>query len=987
MKNLNPSQKEAVLDASSQMLIVAGAGTGKTSTIVNKISHLINNHLAAPHEIICLTFTDKAAQEMEERIDKELPIGIFGVATLTFHSFAERILRDESHNVGLSSNFKTLSESAKIYFLKKNFYSTSLRHLLSSQPTVSNLEPIIAHFSRLQDEFISPQDYEIWINKKSQENNSELNVEEKEILHEELSRLKILSNAYTEFSDLKKKNNYVDFGDLVYLVLKIFTDSKSILKKYRNSFKYIFVDEFQDTNVSQYELLKLLCKENPLTKLIVVGDDSQGIYKFRGATVSNILNFKKDFPTAKQVILNDNYRSSQPILDTSYKLIQKNNPDTLESRLGISKKLISHKSHQPDAVRFVPFYHGENEAKFIASEIKKLYLEKNVELSEILVLARAKNYLEPIKQALIQEGLPYTISGSNNFFKLREVRDLIAFFNILINPADSQSLHRVLSIDLLGINKLIIYKLESLAKDMSKPLFYVIEDLIASINKEKSNSDFEKLLDKHNLNRYDDLKPLLTAFSKLLDHQNKTRDHNAGEILYSFLESIAWFEKVKQIQQNNPNIPVTYHNITRFFTFLRSLESKIDDTQIESVVEYLRIIEEKEEDIKNIEIEDSSSDGVQLMTVHASKGLEFSVVFITNLSDGRFPSKNRSEKYPIPLELSKEEIFSTDTNLQEERRLMYVGMTRASDMLYLTGSKIYGRNVRKIKFSKFLFDIFENKMLKLSDDVTEEKKHDNIDDFKKNNEQADFEIQPDKELNLSYSHINDYELCPLKYKYKYLLNIPYETNKSANIGNIIHSSLQEFYKQYQIGKQVNLNTLLNLFEEQFNGYGFDSELQKNHEKEAAIKLLVDFYNNFHKENLKIIELESKFRIKIGPDVIITGKIDRIDETPDGFLEIIDYKTGKPKTAKEKKKDLQLAIYAYAVEKNPKLNHPIDRLKLSYYFMKQNQPITVIQNKAETEKSIQSIFEIAEKIKDNKFDAKPSNHCQTCEFRKVCNQRM
>ena len=357
---LNPNQQAAVNFNDDPLLIVAGAGTGKTFTLVEKIKHLIKNKLAKPEEILCLTFTEKAAYEMEERVDRAMPYGYFQMNISTFHGFADEILKKEINHIGMNPAYSLSTQAQSIIFLRKNLFRFDLKYFRPLSNPNKFIEALLQHFSRLHDEDVKPKAYLEWA--KNIQNDSEMLIEDKEKYLE-------LANAYITYQTLKTEHDQMDFDDLIYYLLKLFRERPNILKEYKDRFKYVLVDEFQDTNIAQYQLIKLLApsKENP--KLTVVGDDSQAIYKFRGASISNILSFMKDYPQAHQISLNDNYRSNQNVLDKAYTLIKFNDPDTLEAKLGISKQLKGHKPNIKDGVNFGLFQHSEDEADYVAKVI------------------------------------------------------------------------------------------------------------------------------------------------------------------------------------------------------------------------------------------------------------------------------------------------------------------------------------------------------------------------------------------------------------------------------------------------------------------------------------------------------------------------------------------------------------------------------------------------------------------------------------------
>ena len=310
---LNDEQKKAVEYNQGPLLIVAGAGTGKTTVVVEKIKYLLKKKLAEPEEILALTFTEKAAFEMEERVDREIPYGYFQMWISTFHAFADQILKEEISHIGLSPGYRLMTEAETIIFLRKNLFLFNLNYFRPLGNPNKFLEALLDHFSRLRDEDISPEEYLKWVSRQRESEETKKNLE--------------LANAYKTYQTLKIKEGVMDFADLIYYLLQLFRERKNILKKYQEKFKFVLVDEFQDTNIAQYDLIKLLCPSKENFPLTVVGDDSQAIYKFRGASVSNIMSFMKDYTRAKQITLRNNYRSNQTILDKSYRLIKYNDPD------------------------------------------------------------------------------------------------------------------------------------------------------------------------------------------------------------------------------------------------------------------------------------------------------------------------------------------------------------------------------------------------------------------------------------------------------------------------------------------------------------------------------------------------------------------------------------------------------------------------------------------------------------------------------------
>src|SRR3989344_7617236 len=369
LEGLNIQQKEAVTTTEGPLLIIAGAGTGKTTAITRRIAYLIEQKLAKPSEIRALTFMEKAAGEMEERLDVLVPYGYIDTWIGTFHSFGNRVLQENAIDLGLSPDFKVLTRPTQILFFQQNLFAFDLSYYRPLSNPTKFIEAILQFISRCKDEDISPAEYKKYIRKLKKTTPKRLGLTKKE-WEAEVKRQEELGFVYEKYEKLKANAGLVDFGDQITLTLKLFREKPTILKKYQQQFKYVLVDEFQDTNWAQNELVKLLAK--PRNNICVVADDDQSIYRFRGAAISNVLEFKKTYPKARIISLIENYRSTQPLLDSSYRLIKHNDPDRLEVREKISKKLISKRKEK--GLPPVEIYSDtlSEEADLVAKEVHKL---------------------------------------------------------------------------------------------------------------------------------------------------------------------------------------------------------------------------------------------------------------------------------------------------------------------------------------------------------------------------------------------------------------------------------------------------------------------------------------------------------------------------------------------------------------------------------------------------------------------------------------
>jgi DNA helicase-2/ATP-dependent DNA helicase PcrA len=964
---ITKEQQTAIETNQGPLLIIAGAGSGKTTVIVKKIEYLLQNKVAQPEEILALTFTEKAACEMEERLDQILPYGFYNLTISTFHAFADQILKEKGSEIGLPINFKLMTEAEVILFFKKNLFLFNLDYYRPIGNPNKFIQAIIDHFYRLRDEDVSEKEYQQFV-----KTNPNLSDEERKKYHE-------LAFAYEQYQKLKIKEGYLDFADLIHYLLLLFRQRKNILQEYQNRFRYILVDEFQDTNFAQYQLIKLLApaKNNP--NLTVVGDDNQSIYKFRGASIANILNFFKDYPKANIVTLLKNFRSNQTILDTAYRLIKNNDPETLEARLKISKKLIAQKSDNQSAVNF---YWGENinqECEFVAKKIESLTKE-NYRYCDIALLVRANNHAQPFINTFIRRGIPYQFLGPGILFKQPEVKDLIAYLKFLYDIQDSVSLFRILSMEVFSLNNKDLHLLISFSRQINQPLFQTIEIYLSFFQPSLAQPEYEIYKKYLPLLKKETGEKLWQIYQILTRHLALMKKKSATALLYYFLEDSGYLQKL--IAPKTEKEEKITLNITKFFERIKEYENTHEDNSITAVVEFLEMSMELGESpfISRNDIENLNA--VNILTVHSAKGLEFPVVFLVNLVNGRFPTREKKETILIPQELIKELLPSGDYHLQEERRLFYVGLTRAKDSVFLTAARFYGEGKRQTKISPFVIESLEKETLeKIINKEKEAKKQLSIFDFQPKEEKIITVSNLKK--NFSFSQINVYQTCPLQYRYQYILNLPTAPQASASFGNTIHATLCQFYQEFKKNKEVDKSILLSLYEKNWIPVGYLSSTQEKKIKKEGEKILTDYLKKFHHKNLKIISLERPFKIKLKENIIITGKIDRVDIDKEGNIEIIDYKTGAMPDEKKLKNDLQLSIYALAVLSDPTLKTKLDKIILSYLYLQQSQKISFKKSLAEIEKTKESILDTVNQINQQKFLPKVGPWCDFCPFKIIC----
>jgi len=957
-----------VVHGKGPLLIVAGAGTGKTTVITQRIVYLIEKGETKPEEILAVTFTEKAAAEMEERVDVLLPYGYVDLWISTFHSFCERILRDYALDIGLPADFKILDNTAGWLLVYRNLDKFDLNYYKPLGNPTKFIQALISHFSHCKDQGIYPEDYLEYAEKlKTRDDMPE---------DDETERIKEVAGAFHTYQRLLLENSSLDFGDLINYCLKLFQKRQLILKKYREKFKYILVDEFQDTNWAQYELIKILAESK--NNLTVCADDDQAIYRWRGASFSNIIQFKKDFPKAKQISLVKNYRSCQNILDLAYKFIKANDPDRLEYVNKISKKLFA-KEKGRGIIEHISAKSLEEEVnKTIKKILEILKKDKDADYNDFAILVRANDAANPFIKALERTGLPYQFLASKGLYSKPVVLDVISYFKLLDNYHESPAVYRILNMPFLEIPPQDIMKLTQYSYKRTKSLYESMEELplipgISSKTQEK----------------------IVSVLSLIKNHTIFAKEKAVSEILVSFLEESGYIKYlIKKEDKEQLDL------LNQFYKRVKNFEGATIEPTLNNFMREINLEIESGEEGKLEFNHEQGPDMIKVMTIHGAKGLEFKYVFLVNMVDKRFPTIERKELIELPEDLIKDIKPTGDVHLQEERRICYVAITRAKKDIYFTSAEDYG-GVRKKKLSRFMIEMGYREKEK-------EKAKENglLADRKNSLEKRKIKPMPDYlPEHFSFSQLAAFDKCPLQYKFAFILKVPTRGKAVFSFGKTMHNTFYNFLKYANESnasnqrnlfgfeektvkvskkeKSLNLDDLMEIYEKNWIDEWYENKKQKEEYYKLGRRIVKDFYSEFSKNPPKVLKinnafaLEMPFNLKIG-EYTLYGVVDRIDEK-EGEVAIIDYKTGNSKDKLSLDDKEQLLIYQIAAEEIFKIKPK----KLIYHYLSNGKKASFLGSEKEKERLKEKIIQEIEEMKKSDFKPTPGWQCAFCDFKDIC----
>jgi len=959
---LTEEQRDAVTHHGGPLLVLAGVGTGKTTVITRRIAYLISEGIVErPGQLLVFTFSHQAADEMLDRAFEWVRYAALDAWVATYHSVCERILRENSPLAGLPPDFRVLDEWDQRVFLLDHLTDLPVRTLRprALRQPLRFLSPLLSFIGRAKDDAVSPAAYRAWWD----EAHGSLSPDEAD-LHRELG------DCYAAYQGLLEQEGVVDFGDLIVRTVRLLEERPGLQAEYHRRFPHVLADEFQDTSRAELRLVELLSGHGNAT---AVGDDDQAIYGFRGVPWDNLLAFLRAFPTVKVVVLTRNFRSTQKILDASAQLIRANayRLEAMSLRGEISYSITKELS-SPHGPGLSPVHQhfptAGDEAEFVAREAKVLNAA-GTPYREMAILYRNRYRPDPYLRALSEAGIPWTLAGRfrAGMFDQEVIKLLMSFLRTLADPGDSQSLYHLLGSPIYRLGGEDLALLTARSQREHRPLRQVVVEAVAnaSLSEDGHRAAERALAD-------------LTACEAL------ARGNPAGRVLYVFLmERTGYLQAL--VHSSDPAAGRAVEHIAEFFE--RVVHRFEDVARHDRAPWFVRYVDELRELGWNPMVGEAEpgADAVQVMTFHQAKGMEFEAVFLTGLVEDFFPGRITRPTFALPRGLRGEDIPEDLAHLEEQRRLFYVGMTRAKTRLYLLSADNYrppGEAPRKraAKISRFVLDA-------LGPDALGERAPETPPLFRirRAGEAPEPRIPaPDGSapLQLSYRQVDDWLTCPLKYRYVHVLRVPIRLHPIVILGNAVHQAIQAYHLAKVQGRTISLEDLRSVFRHAWRSEGFLSaahEEEMLHHGEAA---LAAFYAFEEGSGGRPTFVEKFFAFTEGEAKVI-GYWDRVDRGKDGAT-IIDYKTsevGEEAADRRAHESLQLAIYALAYERMfDTLPRTVELRFLT--------PDVVVGSATPTAKSLESalatIRDATAGIRAQDFAAKPSfTACSYCAYRTIC----
>ncbi len=946
--------------------MIAGAGTGKTRVITERIRHLLQSDESLSGEnILGLTFTKKAAGEMKTRVVKATGERGKAVTLATFHSFCETLLAEAD------PQRLRLDEFDHWILLRRNIRRLRLEKYRRLADPGQFLNDFVEFFSRCQDELVSSEDYQQYAAELAQRLEAERDALDDDTLAERLETVALqqeLARAYRASEELLREKNRVSFGSLITGAVALLERDAQLREALQKKYRYILVDEFQDTNIAQLRLLELLA--GPTKNIVAVGDNDQAIYRFRGASFGSFKLFLERFAGWKEgqdstkfrVALTENYRSTPNILRVAMQVIGQNAVSA-----DFPKKVLSPNKPPGEKIRIVELATPEEESRWVASELERIH-GAGRRWKDFAVLYRQHAHRDHLVEELSRRKIPFVITRLS-ILEHPLVRDVLAYLRLIAAPYDDIACARVLAAPAWRLEAADLVRLATRARKEKKAIYDLLQLPQGQLAFDGSHAALEQLLE-------------------FVSSQRKTLKRcTAREILDSVTE---WLE-IKSAKEHDRKY------VTRLAEFMKEWEPKSETGGLAEFIEYLDYYAQAG-GVVSLE-DDAPADAVQLMTVHGAKGLEFPQVFLLRVNNRAFPATERPRVFEFSVELMKEGGPAEQFHIQEERRLFYVALTRAEERLTITTL-----TEKKGRVPVFIEDIVMDPTVKRQDvrqlmpklpSVTEDQAQEDHREaaqlFPASAEPAkifsriadwaeEFHPLSAEPLTLSPSALSGYRTCPQRYLFGYLWSLREGPKAAMTFGAVMHTAIKRFVDQLRKGMKLPFDEVRRIFETEWNSKGFEDEYQEGEYKKDGLEQLRVFHAGMMAEPPQALEQEKTFELPLENNVIIKGRIDQINALGNRRdVEIVDYKTGRPRKEADAKRDLQLSLYALAVKEILEL----EPVRLVFHYLQTNERQETTRDSKQLDEAQKIVQEAAADIRAGEFPARRGFICRNCAYRPIC----
>jgi DNA helicase-2/ATP-dependent DNA helicase PcrA len=964
---LNEAQRRAITHGEGPLLVIAGAGTGKTRVITERIRHLLQSDDSLSGEnILGLTFTNKAAGEMKARVVRATGERGKNVTLATFHAFCEGLLKEAAPERLM------IDKVDHWILLRRNLERLKLDKYRRLADPGQFLNDFVEFFSRCQDELVSCEDYQRYADGLAEQLEAERDALDEDTFKERAEEVTLqleIARAYRASEDLLREKNRVSFGSLITGAVELLETSADVRHALQEKYRYILVDEFQDTNIAQLRLLELLAGDKK--NIVAVGDNDQAIYRFRGASFGSFKLFLERFAgwregadsTPFRVSLVENYRSTPNILRVATQVIGQNMVSA-----DFPKKVLSANKDEGEKIRIVELESEEVEARWIVSELERLHAARR-KWRDFAVLYRQHAHRDELVEELSRNKIPFVISKLS-ILDHPLVKDVLAYLRLIATPFDDIACARVLGAPAWSLEPGDLVRLAERARKEKKALYDMLQGTQGQLAFDASHAALGRLVE-------------------YLSEQRKIiRRRSAREILGDLLE---WLEVAQRTSAQDRKY------VTRLSEFVKEWEPKSETRGLAEFVEYLGYYSQAG---GTISLEDDfPGDAVQLMTVHGAKGLEFPQVFLLRINNKKFPATERSRVFEFPAALMKEGEPAEQFHIQEERRLFYVALTRAENRLTLTTL-----TEKKGKIPVFVEDVLMEPAIKrrdvhqLSPKLPEAPAITNKGTQSAGDPQlfpasaeppkifsriADWALEfhpPTPEpLTLSPSAVSGYRSCPQQYLFSRGWSLKEGPKAVLSFGSVMHTTIKRFVDQLRKGVKLPFEEVARIFETEWSSAGFEDDYQEKGYKQDGLEQLRAFHAGMIEAPPQVLEQEKSFELPLENNVTIIGRMDQVNSLGRKDVEIIDYKTGKPKKDADAKKDLQLSLYALAAKEIFEWN-PV---RLVFHYLQNNQIQVTTRDAKQLDEAQKIVLEAAADIRAGEFPPNPGFVCRSCAYKPIC----